>query len=331
MMKFCITTFLVFFFAVTIYVFFDSKNTFTAKFANIDGLPLGAPVTALGVKIGKVVSTRAVSDGVLVKVKVTNKSVPKPPSGSKLSITSFAPAKGRTLEVVLPDAVEESEAWIIQDPISTQTWLLAAIEILDNIKSVSLKTIEVVTPQNVHKVRSVIGDISDTLKDTGSNLRFHENRLSDLHRRFDNNADKTKELLTLFQGSINSLEKIFDNKEFTSKFKSEVEELEEDLAVVAKTVNNPEFKITTKKYRDNMIQSLDKIQLRIQAFRDRINDKELLEEFDKFNEYIVKLNSLCAELNKRDIHQEVGEGVHKGRAFSEEINNLSKKAIPLLD
>src|SRR3990167_1209437 len=93
----------IFILVLGIYIYFNPEETFEAKFKNIDGLPKGAPVTALGVKVGEVVRTRSISDGVIVTVKITNKSFLKPLPGSQLTITSFRPSQGRVLEISAPD------------------------------------------------------------------------------------------------------------------------------------------------------------------------------------------------------------------------------------
>src|SRR3989338_7494487 len=106
-----------------IYIYFNPEETFQAKFKNIDGLPTGAAVTALGVRIGEVLRTKSVGDGVIVTVRITNKSVPKPPSGSQLAITSFRPGQGRVLEVIPADQVlAEDRELIIPAPLPHETW-----------------------------------------------------------------------------------------------------------------------------------------------------------------------------------------------------------------
>ena len=71
----------IFVIGVSTYTYYNSQRTFEAKFKNIDGLPKGAKVTFLGVKIGEVIRTRPDHDGVIVTVRITNKKVPNPKAG----------------------------------------------------------------------------------------------------------------------------------------------------------------------------------------------------------------------------------------------------------
>ena len=174
----------IFVLAVGIYIYFNPEETFEAKFKNIDGLPPGAPVTALGVKIGEVVRTKLISDGVLVTVRIADKSIPKPPPGSLLAITSFRPNQGRVLEIIPPDEkLDENKAYIVQEPITSESWLHASLELLDRLKEVSALIMKYATPENFDKVRMAFSRASESLNETANNLLSHESDLINIKQK----------------------------------------------------------------------------------------------------------------------------------------------------
>ena len=114
-----------------IYSYFNSQKIFEAKFKNIDGLPIGAKVTALGTRIGEIIKAKPVNDGVIVTVRITNKYFAGPEPGSQLVITSFRPGQGRVLEVIPPGTeLPENKAWIIKEPVTADNWLQASLDFL---------------------------------------------------------------------------------------------------------------------------------------------------------------------------------------------------------
>ena len=183
--------FLVFAFVIGVsaYVYHNSQRTFEAKFKNIDGLPKGAAVTALGVKVGEVIKTRATHEGVIVTIKITNKSVPVPMAGSQLTITSFRPAQGRVLEIVPQESkLNETKAWIIQEPITTESWLHASLDLAERLKSFSETIIKHVTPENFEAARTTFSRASQSLTQTTGHLIEYESNLINLKNKISNKS-----------------------------------------------------------------------------------------------------------------------------------------------
>ena len=87
------------------------------------------------------------------------------PRGNKIAI------KKPKLKEELPGATDtqkteiadENKAWIIKEPITTESWFYASLDILDGIKQFSESAIKVVTPENFNKARTTISMISGSV------------------------------------------------------------------------------------------------------------------------------------------------------------------------
>ena len=302
----------IFILTIGLYVYFNPEETFEAKFKNIDGLPKGAPVSALGVKIGEVIRTKSVHDGVIVTVRITNKSVSKPPSGSQLVITSFNPNSGRVLEIIPPDEnLSENRAYIIHEPITNESWLYASLDLLDRLKDFSGLVMKQVTPENFEKVRLSFSRASESLNQTANNLLEHESDLIRVKQNLTNKTTEANALLVQLQKPIASLNKIISVKNITASFKGDFSEFSENLTKISENVSAPKFMNDLKSFKTNILNHLNEVNASLISTSDSLTNSELSTNIMDFNTRIKRLNSFYDELNKRDLKKIVKDSTKK--------------------
>lgn len=293
---------LIVFLIVFVFAYNNSQRTFEAKFKNIDGLPKKASVTALGVKIGEVVRTKPVHDGIIVTVRITNKSFPCPEPGSQLTITSFRPNQGRILEIIPPQTdVEETKAWIVQEPITTESWLHASLELLDGLKSFSEIALKYVTQENFELARGAFSEASSSLNQVASRLKEHEGNLALVKEKFSSRADEANTLLIRVQKPINSLNKIINDKQLTTNFKSELDKFSGDLMSISENINSETFNTSLNSFKTMILDHLNNINGSLIVLDQMVKDPALKQKFMDFNEHLSSLNTLYDELSKQDI------------------------------
>lgn len=302
MIRFAIFFTGIFILILGIYVYLNPEETFVAKFKNIDGLPTGAPVTALGVKIGEVIKTKSVSDGVLVTVRIINKSISKPPKGSQLSITSFRPNQGRVLEIVPSGDVSSSEkALIIQEPITNETWLYSSIELLDGLKTFSEHVIKQVTPENFEKVRLALSIASESLNETANNLLEHESDLISVKQKLDKKAEGANALLVRLKKPIASLNKVLSDKNLSINFKNDLAKISDDLTRISEGISDPKTLTNLKNFKTDILNHLNDVNVSLNSTSDSVQNSTLSKNLMEFNSNLQDLNTLYEEVSKKDV------------------------------
>lgn len=293
---------LIIFAAVSSYSYLNSQRTFEAKFKNIDGLPKKASVTALGVKIGEVVRTKPVHDGIIVTVRITNKSFPRPEPGSQLTITSFRPNQGRVLEIIPPKMeIEETKAWIVQEPITTESWLHASLELLEGLKYFSEVAIKYVTKENFDLARGAFTEASSSLNQVVGKLKEHEVNLALVKEKFSSKTDEANALLLRLQKPINSLNKIINDKQLTTNFKSELNKFSDDLMSISENITSETFTTNLTYFKTMILDYLNNVNNSLIVLDQMVRDPVLKQKFMDFNEHLASLNALYDELSKQDI------------------------------
>lgn len=304
----------IFILVLGIYIYFNPEETFEAKFKNIDGLPKGAPVTALGVKIGEVVRTRSISDGVIVTVKITNKSFLKPLPGSQLTITSFSPSQGRVLEISAPDEnIDTNKAYIIQEPVTNESWLHASLELLEGLKEISGQIVKYVTPENFAKARIAFSRASESLNEATNNFLAHESDLISMKQKLTKKTAEANELLIQTQKPIAALNKIINDKNITASFKGNFKEFSDDLTKISQNISNPKFTTDLKNFKTNILNHLNEVNTSLTSVSGSLTDSESIKNLRDFNIHIEKLNAFYDELNKKDIVKTAKDSVKKAR------------------
>jgi predicted translin family RNA/ssDNA-binding protein len=303
----------IFILVVGVYIYFNPEETFEAKFKNIDGLPKGAPVTALGVKIGEVIKTKSTEDGVLVTVRITNKSLLKPPPGSRLAITSFRPNQGRVLEIVPSDENLGEKAYIIQEPITNESWLHASLDILDNLKEVSGQIIKYVTPENFEKARTAFSRASESLNETANNLLGHESDLINMKQKLAKKTSDANELLVRLRSPIASLNKVINNKNITTSFKGDLMEFSDNLTKISQNISKPEVINDIKAFKTDILNHLNEVNDSLTLVSNDLVNSDLSKNLMDFNTHVEKLNAFYDEVNKKDLEKPVKDLARKAR------------------
>lgn len=326
MMNFITRLLIVFALVVTGYAYKTSQRTFQAKFKHIDGLPKGAPVTTLGVRIGEVVSTKPASDGVLVKIRITNRDVPIPPPGSRLSITSFIPGRGRHLEIILPpDEEDTSKAWLVNEPVNTETWLQASIEILDGLKAYSNATIQYVTPENLGKVRKGFQEASGTFRSVADGLEGYERNLADLQERLELKTDQAKALVNILQSSVVSLNEVIEDEEFTNSISENTSSFASDIKKVSKAIKDPKLVGDIGELKTEVVDSLNNINNYIARADTSVNNPGLKKKMKDFNNHIESLNEFYEEVNKSNIEEVAKKTAKDARNIITELSETTQE------
>ena len=304
----------IFILVMGIYIYFNPEETFEAKFKNIDGLPAGAPVTVLGVKIGEVIKTKSVDGGVLVTVKITNKSFSNPSSGSQLAITSFRPGQGRVLEVLPPDDnLSENKAYIIREPITNESWLQASVELLDGLKQASGQIIKYVTPENFERVRMAFSRTSESLNKTANNLLEHESDLIRVKQKLTKRAIEANILLTKLQKPIASLNKIVNDKNIKTSFKGDFREFSENLTKISENISNPSIISDLKSFKTDILNHLNEVNASLISTDKGLMNSELSKNLMEFNSHLEKLTTVYDDINKKDIGANIKRSVKKAK------------------
>ncbi len=314
----------IFILSIGVYVYFNPEETFEAKFKNIDGLPQGAPVTALGVKIGEVIRTKSVPDGILVTVRLTDKSAVKPPPGSLLSITSFRPNHGRVLEVISPSQdIGSDKAYIIQEPITSESWLHASIDLFDGLKKVSGQIVEHVTPENFEKARIIFSRVSESLNGTANTLLEHETNLIEMKQKLTKRTLEANELLVKAKQPIASLNKIISDKKNLSSVKADLNELSGNLTEISENLSNPETVQDLKSFKAKILDHLNDVNASLTSASVDISDSELSDNLMDFNDNLVKLNEFYDGLNKKNIKKQVMDSTRKAKEITSMLAKIT--------
>lgn len=315
--------------ALSVYVYFNSQKTFEAKFKNIDGLPKGAQVTALGVPIGKVIGTKPTKDGIKVIIKITNKSLLFPVPGSQLTITSFRPNQGRILEIVPPSQkLSEDKALIIQEPITTESWLAASLDLLEDLKSFSQEAIKYVSPENFEKVRLAFQNALEALDKTVVNLQKHEEDLAALESNLGEKANQANALLVRLYRSIESLNKVVSSENFKTSLRGDLNDFSKNLGAISANIVTPKFTNDLANFKTQILDHLNQINALLTKADSRINDPELLESIMDFNNHVSNLNAFYEELNKKDIRKIVKEAVKNAREITTKASRGFTRKAP---
>ena len=311
--------------ALGIYVYFDSQKTFEAKFKNIDGLPIGAKVTALGTRIGQVIRAKPVSDGVVVTVKITNKSFVKPEPGSQLVITSFRPGQGRVLEVVPPGTkLPENKAWIIQEPVTTESWLQASLDLLENLKDVSKVIVREVTPKNFENARNAFSRANESLSQTAQKLSEYRENLSDINEKFATKTNETSQILMKLYNPVKKLNQIISNKEFQEKMGSDLNEFSKNISNISEKISSEEFRLNLNTFKQDILDNLNKINASLTAIDREVTDPDLRQKIKDFNGHLVSLNEFYGKLTKEDLNK-IKEAAKKAKDLTAKASETTKQ------
>lgn len=303
MFKFVFNLTLILVIIFCVFVYRNSQRTFEAKFKNIDGLPVGAQVTALGVPVGKVIKTRPYKDGIIVTIRITNKRIQNPVPGSQLTITSFRPGRGRVLEIIPPqEDLSDDKSFIVQEPITTDSWLNAALDLLDGLKYFSNAVIKQVTPENFQRTRLAFSRASESLNQIADKLAQYESTLSSVKDKFATRASEANALLMRLQEPVASLNKIVDDKNLPESLKHDLEQFSQNLSDITANITKEDFVQNAIAYKTMILNVLNDINSSLVEADEQIKDPVLKEKIRSFNEHLVNLNARNEMISVEDIN-----------------------------
>ena len=309
-----------------LYLFFNPEQNFEAKFKNVDGLPKGAPVTALGVKIGEVARTKALAEGIIVTVRLTNPSVAKPPPGSQITITSFRPGQGRVLEVIFPESVVNKDSGIIvEEPVTNESWLEASIELLDNLKDFSGFVVKKVTPENIQNIKGVLSKTSDSVTQTAARLEKHTEALGKLKKNIDANASEANKLLGKLSAPVSSLNSEINDKSKVTALKKDVNYFASKLSNISRKVSLPEFPANIRLIKNDVLNYLKEVNTSLTENSLELNNPELPAKINEFNKNLGNLNAIYEKVNTAELGKSIKEKAEKGKDFAVKIEEKTSK------
>lgn len=308
-----------------IYTYFNSQKIFEAKFKNIDGLPIGAKVTALGTRIGEIIKAKPVNDGVIVTVRITNKNFAGPEPGSQLVITSFRPGQGRVLEVIPPGTeLPENKAWIIQEPVTAESWLQASLDLLENLKEVSKVIVREVTPQNFQKARTAFTRANESLSETAQKLSDYGKNLSRVNEKFASKTSETSQLLMRLYSPVKTLNQIISDKEFQDKVGVGINEFSGSISKISEKIASEQFHLDITSFKQDILDNLNNVNSSLINIDNEISNPVLRGKIKDFNEHIVSLNEFYRKLTKDDLNK-VKEAAKKAKDLTTKASELTKQ------
>ncbi len=308
-----------------IYTYFNSQKIFEAKFKNIDGLPIGAKVTALGTRIGEIIKAKPVSDGVIVTVRITNKYFAGPEPGSQLVITSFRPGQGRVLEVIPPGTeLPENKAWIIQEPVTAETWLQASLDLLENLKDFSKIIVREVTPQNFQKARTAFTRANESLSETAQKLSDYGKNLSRVNKKFASKTSETSQLLMRLYSPVKTLNQIVSDKEFQHKVGTGINKFSGSISKISEKIASEQFHLDINSFKQDILDNLNNVNASLIAIDSEISSPVLRGKIKDFNEHIVSLNGFYGKLTKDDLSK-VKEVAKKAKDLTTKTSESTKQ------
>ena len=326
MLRFILFIFGIALLCLGISVFSSAEKTFEAKFKNIDGLPKGAPVTALGVKIGEVVKTRTIKDGIIVNVKITNTTFPKPEAGSQLAITSFRPNQGRVIEIISPDKIaDENKAWIIKEPITTESWFYASLDILDGIKQFSESAIKVVTPENFNKARTTISMISGSVQETANRFAEHEGDLISLKRKLEVKASEANTLLVRLKEPINKLNELIYIDGNVGETKKDLRDFTGLVASISTNVSDNDFVTMIKSFKMNILNHLNEVNDSLIEQDTDVIKSTLPKKLQAVNKNLESLNNKVGSINSKDLKPKTLKSLEKAKSIISDLEEKTSK------
>ncbi|MBI1858590.1 MAG: hypothetical protein HYR97_05710 [Candidatus Melainabacteria bacterium] len=313
---------------ITCYAFKRSEKTFEATFRNIDGLPIGAPVSALGTKIGEILKTTPIDEGVKVTVRITNKKIPPPPPGSLLTITSYKPGQARVLEIIPPSPdLGDSKAWLMREPITTESWLTASMELWNGLKNFSEITLKYLTHENVTKVRTTIEGFADTLNTTAEKIRGYEKEFERVTERLSLKANEANELVTNLRQSLDSLNAVLVDKQIAAYLKDHIGEFSKNITEIKDTVSNPMFITKVSDVKSQILDQLNQTNAILIDAKENIKNQELIQNINRFNENVTNLNKFYDNLLQKDVKKIAAHGITKAKEVTEKASQETGKLL----
>ena len=327
MFRLIITFLLVIVVLIGAYTYHLSEKTFEAKFKNIDGLPKYAKVAFLGVKVGEVIRTKPISDGIVVTVRIKKKDF-TPAPGFLLTITSFSPGQGRILEIVPPESnLPDTKSWVVQEPVTTESWLHASLGLLEGLKAFSESIIKHVTPENFEAARKYFSSTSELLNQTVKNLYDYNVNLIEIKNKFSDKSTEVNKLLIQLKKTINSLNKIIADKNLTTSFKDELNDITGNLNKISSSLTKPEFLVDVKSFKTNILDYLNDVNASLTANDAMIKNPELLQKIKTFNIHVTNLNNFYDSLNKKDIKKISEESLKKAKEVTTILEEKTSEVL----
>lgn len=310
---------------VCIFVIYNSQRTFEAKFKNIDGLPIGAQVTALGVRVGEVVRTKTTDDGVIVTVRITNSKFGRPEPGSLLTITSFRPNQGRVLEIIpAGEKLDDSKSWIIQEPVTNESWLSASIELLDGLKHFSETVVKHITPENTKKTREAVSKASESLNETATFLVENGRRLTELRDKITSKANETNALLVRLQKPLKLLNEVINDKELSTLLKGDLRDFSQNLTSISDNITSEKFLNDVTLFKTNILDRLNSLSTTLSRLDVGVKDPLLKQNIKDYTKSLENLNALYEMIKPEDI-QELRQVAKSAREVTTELSEKTKQ------
>jgi len=271
--------------------FFSGKTILMAKFANIEGLNIGAPVRVGGMKVGSVkgieFSTDDESKTIVIEMKVTTSSLPKIRKDSIARLGSMGLLGDRTVDITIGSPTEEAmapysylntiEAFQIDDLISESG------DVITDVKLTARDAREI-----AWKINNGDGSLAQIINDP----------------RLYTNLDSLLVLWTEITHVINNAEgsfgKFVSEPEFyenmtrlTKETGNILEKIDQSQGTLGKLVNDA----SVYNHTDSLLVSLNTTLTRINSgegsFGQFLNNAEV---YDKLNTTLGSLDSLLVDL-----------------------------------
>ena len=162
------------------------------------------------------------------------------------------------MEIIPPSKeINETSAWIVQEPITSESWLHASLDIVEGLKTVSQVVIKYVTPENFEKARAGFAQASEVLNHIAEHATEHQKDLAGINERFSQKADEANKLLLALQKPIASLNKIITDRNLKSSIKDDLAQFSENFNSISGKISDPDFVTNSKSIKEEILSNLN--------------------------------------------------------------------------
>ena len=273
--------------------FFSGKTIIFAKFDNIEGLNIGAPVRVGGMKVGSVrgieFSTDTDSKTILVDMKVTTASLPKIRKDSIARLGSMGLLGDRTVDITIGSPSEEAiapyqfvnsiEAFQIDDLISESG------DVITDVKLTARDAREI-----AWKINNGDGSLAEIINDPR------------LYTNLDSLLVLWTDITHIIKDAKGSFGKFVSEPEFyenmtrlTGETADILEKIDDNQGTIGKMVNDPSVYNRTDSLLAALNMTLTKINSGEGSLGQFVNNAEV---YDKLNNTLGSLDSLLVDLKE---------------------------------
>lgn len=266
---------------------FEKPQRFTARFADVAGLPNSATINIQGLRVGNVESINFTDDRMIdVHLKVTMPKV-RVPEGADVTIQTIGLVGAKYIEIMLPEStrgkadIPDGATVRGIDPPRTELVLNRVANKLDDIfKGVNAEDTKVAI-KNINAAAVKLNTNMDVMKNGMENVEVAAENFGEASKRFAVTADKAsqamgeadnffasgtktfdsvRDVAVDFKATSGKFRKLMDNPAFSADLKETARLAKQTADTVSNAMDNFQNTLKDKALRDELINILSKMQ-----------------------------------------------------------------------